>query len=189
MALSEPNRQTRKTRAALLDAFQNLILDRRYQDIRIADILRRADVGRSTFYEHFRNKDDLLRQSVSRVLVIVAATVEEDCDLKQIEQVMEHFLENGRLARGLLNGPSSPQIVLVLADLIEERLRRFGQEAGLTPLVPFKLVATHVSEAQLGLIRAWLNWGTGCSAAVIAAALHQSGIAVTRALFSATTTS
>ena len=62
MAKVTENRQVRKTRAALLDAFGRLVLERGYADIRIADVIRQANVGRSTFYEHFRSKDDLLRQ-------------------------------------------------------------------------------------------------------------------------------
>jgi AcrR family transcriptional regulator len=116
------NRQVRKTRAALLDAFGELVLARRYPDIRIADIIRRADVGRSTFYEHFRNKDDILRQSLTGVLAHLADAVEDGCDPERLRFVLDHFRENRPAAHGMLNGPSSPQVVTVLAGLIEERL-------------------------------------------------------------------
>ncbi len=37
-----------------------LLLEKRYDRITIQDILDRADVGRSTFYEHYWDKEDLL---------------------------------------------------------------------------------------------------------------------------------
>jgi AcrR family transcriptional regulator len=47
------DKRTQKTRQALLGAFFGLVLERRYDEIKVADILERARVGRSTFYEHF----------------------------------------------------------------------------------------------------------------------------------------
>jgi len=38
----------------------SLILEKKYEDITVQEILDRADVGRSTFYMHFQDKDDLL---------------------------------------------------------------------------------------------------------------------------------
>ncbi len=85
------SRQARRSRAAFLEAFNELVLTRGYNDIRVGDIIRRADVGRSTFYEHFRNKDDLLRQSMSHMLSVMADAVCEACDLQKLRWVLEHF--------------------------------------------------------------------------------------------------
>jgi AcrR family transcriptional regulator len=180
MAAGDHNRQARKTRAALLDAFKDLVLSRRYADIRIADIIRRADVGRSTFYEHFRNKDDLYRQSLSGILVIVASAVGDDCDLRHLQFVLEHFRENGRAALGMLNGPGVAQVVTVLANLIEKRLTTYCQESSGKPLIPLALAAAQLAEAQLGLVRAWLNRGATCPSAAVAAAMHKSVTASAR---------
>jgi hypothetical protein len=49
----------RKTDARLHEALISLIHDKSYGSIAVRDILDRADVGRSTFYAHFRDKDDL----------------------------------------------------------------------------------------------------------------------------------
>ena len=56
------DRRPRKTREAILGAFSELVVQRRrrYGDISVGDIVEDADVGRSTFYAHFVDKDDLL---------------------------------------------------------------------------------------------------------------------------------
>jgi AcrR family transcriptional regulator len=176
------SRQRRKTRAAILEAFGELVLQRRFADIRIADIIRRADIGRSTFYEHFRNKDDVFRQSVSAVLSVVAEAVELDCDTKRLQFMLDHFQDNSRWARGLLNGPSCTQVSAVLAGLVEKRLAALPDKLRSPSVLPLRLAAAQTAEGLLGLVRAWLNDGAGCSSAAIASALHKSATALTRAL-------
>lgn len=50
-----------------------LMVERGYERVTVQDILDRADVGRSTFYAHFRSKDDLLVVSGAEYLRSVIA--------------------------------------------------------------------------------------------------------------------
>src|ERR1700741_782405 len=59
-ATAAQDRRVRRTRAALRDAFLALVSEKGYEKITIQDILDRADVGRSTFYVHYRAKEALL---------------------------------------------------------------------------------------------------------------------------------
>jgi AcrR family transcriptional regulator len=54
------DRRVRRTRQLLRDALMELTLERGYDRVTVQDILDKADVGRSTFYAHYRDKDDLL---------------------------------------------------------------------------------------------------------------------------------
>jgi AcrR family transcriptional regulator len=54
------DRRVGKTRRALKEALTDLILEKGYESVTVQDIIDRADVGRSTFYAHFMDKDDLL---------------------------------------------------------------------------------------------------------------------------------
>ena len=49
-----------RTRKALKEALTDLILAKGYEAVTVQDVIDRADVGRSTFYAHFIDKDDLL---------------------------------------------------------------------------------------------------------------------------------
>jgi AcrR family transcriptional regulator len=57
---ARPDRRVSKTRRALKEALTDLILEKGYEAVTVQDVIDRADVGRSTFYAHFIDKDDLL---------------------------------------------------------------------------------------------------------------------------------
>jgi AcrR family transcriptional regulator len=57
------DRRVVRTRAALQDALLDLILDKRYDEITVEEITERADVGRTTFYLHYQDKDALLLEA------------------------------------------------------------------------------------------------------------------------------
>ncbi|MDO3650831.1 TetR/AcrR family transcriptional regulator [Nocardia mangyaensis] len=54
------DRRVRRTRDHLHRALIELMIERGYDRVTVSDIIDRADVGRSTFYAHYRDKDDLL---------------------------------------------------------------------------------------------------------------------------------
>lgn len=60
MAAEKVDRRVRRTKELLRRALLELILEKGYARVTVQEIIDRADVGRSTFYAHFRDKEDLL---------------------------------------------------------------------------------------------------------------------------------
>lgn len=58
------DRRVTRTRDALRRAMVELILERGFEAISISEIAERANVGRSTFYAHYADKEDLLQGSM-----------------------------------------------------------------------------------------------------------------------------
>lgn len=54
------DRRIQRTHKLLQEALVSLIREKDYDSIAIKEILDRANLGRSTFYTHFRDKDELL---------------------------------------------------------------------------------------------------------------------------------
>lgn len=63
-AQTRTDRRIKRTRSLLRDALASLIRDKPYDAIVVKEILDRANVGKSTFYTHFEDKDDLLVSSI-----------------------------------------------------------------------------------------------------------------------------
>src|SRR5512139_4063861 len=85
MAQHKQDRRSRRTRQALVEALLALLTAKNYDEISINDIVDRANVGRSTFYAHYQDKDDLLRNGFGRALELLIQHVsfgEADQDLK-----------------------------------------------------------------------------------------------------------
>ena len=62
------DRRVARTDALLHEALTGLVHEKPYDEIAVKEILDRANIGRSTFYTHFRDKDDLLVSSIRDML-------------------------------------------------------------------------------------------------------------------------
>jgi len=62
------DRRIQKTKNLLHEALGSLIREKPYDTIVVQEILDRANVGRSTFYMHFRDKDELLVSGIRDML-------------------------------------------------------------------------------------------------------------------------
>ncbi|KAA6460320.1 TetR/AcrR family transcriptional regulator [Acidobacteria bacterium AB60] len=131
---SSPDRRIEKTRKLLHDALLSLLHEKSYDEIVVKEILDRANVGRSTFYTHFRDKDDLLAGGVRDLLHSVhlahrpsSAKTSEDM-LWFSRPIFEHIYAHHRTSQ--LRIGRSGQIVLhqhlqrILAELISTRIKR-----------------------------------------------------------------
>jgi AcrR family transcriptional regulator len=59
MAAKAVDRRIQRTRQMIQKAFLELVLEKGYDEVTIQNVLDRANVGRSTFYAHFQDKEDL----------------------------------------------------------------------------------------------------------------------------------
>lgn len=156
--------RVQRTRHALFSAFTQLVLSRRYDEIRVSDIVSAAGVGRSTFYEHYRSKDDVLRSSMDWLFSVLADAGNGAHGEIRLQQVVDHFWENRRLAKALLDGPARRVVASGLADAVEARLCRMAER----PAVPRRLLAVQVAEGQLGLLHCWLLGHASCTSIALA---------------------
>lgn len=131
------DRRVQRTRTALYDALVALIRERPYDQIRVDDILERANVGRSTYYAHFRSKDDLLRRSVERLeveLTEAARDARGPDAVWQVSRVLFDHVDRHRDIPAALSGDGAAEIVLqAVADAYSRVLRRLPAPGGALP--------------------------------------------------------
>lgn len=142
------DRRVARTRQALLQAFIALVQEKSYASIRVADIVARADVGRSTFYDHFGGKDEMLLASMGWIFRILAGAADPAIPRERVESLVAHFWGNRRLARAVLAPPIERKLRRALADAIVDLLG--GGDPGSR-----RLDAVRIAAGQLGLLDAW----------------------------------
>lgn len=171
-----PDRRVRKTRGRLHAALASLIHQKPYDDIVVKEILARADVGRSTFYAHFRDKDALL---VSGIHDLLRAGDRAPLSLgSRTERLLRFSLPMfEHLERAA--GPGGPhrtrqhavgqhavgQHAVVharLRDMLVEQLEaelREGAPGRREPVVPAALLARHVAATFVLVLEWWAEDG------------------------------
>jgi len=165
------DRRVQRTRRLLHKALMSLILEKKYGSITVQEILDRADVGRSTFYMHFQDKDELLfcgfqyLQGFLESVQEVAATVPG----KSYERIIgfslamfEHAHEYRRVNRALLGSNAEAvvrrRIHSVLAGIVwrELKLEMQSRKRGNCPVSP-ELLAHFLVSTYVSVMTWWLN--------------------------------
>ena len=175
-----PDRRVQKTRSALLSAFLELLLEVGYDKLNVAGVAALANVGRSTCYEHYRTKRDLLKASVSVPFARLADLADPQANHSLLPGILRHFREQNHLARALLNGPPRPIMSTVLAGLILERLKKRGLK---NLLIAPEIMARQLADAQLALLEVWVVGRPACELESMVQALQRTTNALIDSLF------
>lgn len=177
MATGEDSR-VRRTRAALIGAFDHLILSRRRRPIRVADIVAQANVGRSTFYEHYGSADEIHRAALARPFGILADAAAGVGDEARLTGLLAHFWGNRQRARESFIGRMHDKVTRLLAAMVEERLKDREDQLA----IPLRLAALQLAEAALAPIRGWVTAEAPCAAQDLAGAICRGGLALRASL-------
>jgi AcrR family transcriptional regulator len=177
-----PDRRARRSRGALLDAFFTLVLKEPYERITVQQVADRAGVARSTLYQHFAGKDELLAASLAGPFSILADAVADPDNTEALTQVLEHFWANRAVAPGVFAGTVRRHTVAVLVRLIEQRLRGVPAARRSRLTLPPRLAATALAEAVFAPVAAWTLGQSSCSARRLAVSLRAGTQALTHAL-------
>jgi AcrR family transcriptional regulator len=128
-----------RTRTALFNALGELMVERGFDPITLADIAARAGVGRTAVYNHFPDKEAMLLAYIAYETEDYVAKLEAALDGidNPVEQVRTYVVRQAQLKRiyRVTPGPDlrsvvSPQTRLQLrahAELVEDVLRRILQ--------------------------------------------------------------
>src|SRR5262245_65803380 len=75
-ARKKRDRRIQRTQHNLTHALVDLVTEKRFADITVQNLIDRADVGRSTFYSHFRDKEDLFQKNWEEFLDFFASHID-----------------------------------------------------------------------------------------------------------------
>lgn len=167
------DRRIVRTRQRLREALLSLIVERGYEKSSVQDILDRAEIGRATFYEHFRSKEDLLASGIEqlRVSLLQEWKAVSKADGKPVQRLgfalalFRHVDSHRRLYKAIV-GRESGVIVerkmrRMLADLVREDLKSFKSAGQNT--VSTDLAVQYVVGAFWSVLTWWMDYSVPLS--------------------------
>ena len=174
------DRRARRTRDALGDALVELMQERPFKSIKVQDVLVRAEVGRSTFYTHYRDKEDLFLSDVEDFWEFASTMIERSGeDSKRVAPVRELFthVAEAKVFRDALVASGKVHDVMELgqgqfARAIEQRLMKLSTAKGTSP-GQFAAVAHALAGALFSSLSWWIDRGMPLSATEMDCAFHR----------------
>ncbi|MBZ0287036.1 MAG: TetR/AcrR family transcriptional regulator [Anaerolineae bacterium] len=176
--LKKPDRRIQRTQGLLRDALMELIVEKGYEDISVQDITDRANVARTTFYLHYKDKDELLLTGMAQMydeLVESHMHVSRDELLNDAMAVamvdkgdFEHVAQFADFYRVMLSNKGSLTFLLGVLRYLEtishnEILKCILPENG-APRLPMGMVANMMAWSEAGAMDWWLREGGEYSA-------------------------
>lgn len=178
------DQRVRRTRDLLHAALASLIHEKQYEGIVVKEILGRANVGRSTFYMHFRDKQDLLETSIRDVLEEgeTLSTTRGNFGEQIVARTLRLFEHIDRQRAAREAPPDVRRLAGVHAHLEEELVRFITDALESRPaaqrhsarMMPPDLIAQFVASTFLVVLEWWFErepWRSATEANDVLAAL------------------
>ena len=160
------DRRSARTQRSLSGALVELITEKRFDDITVQEVIDRADVGRSTFYSHFRDKEDLFQQDWERFLDGLAQHIDWDQAgqgrFVPVAYLFSHLQEFQTFYKSLVRSQKADAILNSGTSYLSQKV-----EVALTELfrgrpassVPIPILSNYLASELFSLLKWWLDHG------------------------------
>ena len=162
------DRRVQRTRKMLRESLMSLILEEGYDDISILDITEKANLGRATFYLHFKDKDELLLEVMDQLIADFMGQVPQITevhwhlqDTKTIVKLFDFAASHYDLYRILTIGKggitAARQLQHSIAENIQSSIQSELKALGTEAVLPIDFIANHFTGSLLATIYWWLD--------------------------------
>lgn len=164
MGRKKGDRRVCRTRRSLSDALVGLILEKRFDAITVQEVIDRADVGRSTFYAHYRDKEDLFLSDWRRLLDSFVSHIEwgraGEGRFVPVGGLFGHVREFHRFYRALARSRKTDWLFETgrshLTESVDSSLAAWLADKP-RPSAPVPVLANYLAGEVLSLLRWWLE--------------------------------
>ena len=162
------DRRQQKTRAAIFAAFSKLLAEKSYGKITVQEIIDTANIGRTTFYDHFETKDDLLKALCEELFGHIISSAadcththglysEGNAPESVFCHLLQHLQENENNILGLLSSESSEIFLRYFKDSLNELIKKqfIGQDRRANLDIPEDFLVNHISGSFVEMVLWW----------------------------------
>jgi AcrR family transcriptional regulator len=157
------DRRSQRTRRLVISAMMELMAEQSYDAITVQDLLDRANIGRSTFYSHYFDKEDVLASLAEQMLELLSKPLSQrDAGQGIIPslELFQHALQYHQHFRAMLRGHAREVVwdaaQTALCRTIEQTLAA-AFTTKRSPSVPLTVMSQYLAGAFLNLLKWWLE--------------------------------
>ncbi|RZQ61460.1 TetR/AcrR family transcriptional regulator [Amycolatopsis suaedae] len=160
------DRRVRRTQATLQNALIELVAEQDLTKITVADVAERAEVSRSTFYDHYRDVHELAEAACTAMIddlidslpqTQYAAEELERSATDGLRQFFASLAEHANLYRSLLGPHGSARIIDHIRRRVTARLYAGEAEQAGQPESPLDVPTAFIAGALIGVAVDWLQ--------------------------------
>ena len=158
-----PDRQIQRTQQFLLNALIDLIVEKGYEKITVQDIIDRANVGRTTFYSHFQDKQDLLLSGFEKLDDVFENFRSESSPEKSVWDFSLALFRHAQEQRQAFKALFGKQAGTVMLSHFQQAMIAYLKEGFQATFpkkkqpVPLDVFVHYLFSAFLGLLTWWLD--------------------------------
>lgn len=151
-----------RTRTSLQSALLELAHENGLNGVTVAEITERAGVNRSTFYQHYDDKDTLLADALDAAMAEVGQALSGEVDAEGVPvefyKYLAHVSDNVTLYRHVLGDHGSAVVAARLRNRLNTIITSALEAAEDNPYkdVPVEVVSAGISGAAQGVIAEWI---------------------------------
>jgi AcrR family transcriptional regulator len=165
------DRRVARTKSMLEQAHRSLILRKGYDATTVEDICEAANVGRSTFYTHYRSKDELKRAGLEHLRkqlltgqqeVLAASAHHKDRLLAFSLTMFKHAREHLDLYRALVGSRGRVIALTAIREMLCDWVRAelaHGAATQQADTVTREFAVQHTVGAYMAVLTWWLDRG------------------------------
>jgi len=159
------DRRSQRTRQLVSSAMMELLSEKRYDEITVQDILDRADIGRTTFYTHYFDKEDVHASMMEQMLERMSqqlSTRHTGQGIVPSLELFQHIQQDHKHFQAIAGGPAADRLwetmQTALSKTIEQGLRSAQKDKSRLS-IPLTVVSSYLAGAFLNLLKWWLKSG------------------------------
>lgn len=164
MKQQKTDRRSQRTYHLVSSAFADLLIEKPYTEIVVQDILDRAGIGRTTFYAHYFDKEDVLNSMVEEQLEMFTHQIAHPTARQRVVpslELFEHIYQSPHqhfraLMRSCVSEPLWEALQTALCRVIEPTLCTLCAEKR-SPQIPLPVVSEYLASAFITLLKWWLS--------------------------------
>lgn len=168
MSTGNNDRRVNRTKEALQRALLRLMVEKGYEAMTVQDLVECANIGRSTFYSHYADKDDLLLESIdnlSRALRAQFPAAEQERRrsdrrhpaLRFALPMFEHVHDVSALFLALVGKGSAPVVQEYMHDMLADLIREDLDPDCKTARYPQLVVVEFIVASFFAVATWWLT--------------------------------